>query len=69
VSWFIEQGMPQLLLRALSLARLGNDRPALTRQPSAGKTKVIEEFIVAFGEAVRELSTGHRMAHILDVST
>jgi hypothetical protein len=69
VGWFIGQGVPQLLLRAHSLARLAIDRPALTGQPSAGKTKVIEEFIAAFGEAVRELSTGHRLAHILDMST
>jgi hypothetical protein len=47
---------------------VGNDRPALTGQPSAGKTKVIEEFIAASGEAVRELSTGHRLAHILTSS-
>ena len=44
---------------------MGNDRPALNGQLSAGKTKVIEEFIAASGEAVRELGTGHRLAHIL----
>ncbi|MDQ6703674.1 MAG: hypothetical protein M3Z96_11540 [Pseudomonadota bacterium] len=44
---------------------MGNDRPALNGQLSAGKTKVIEEFIAAFEDAVRELSTGHRLAHIL----
>ena len=43
----------------------GDDRPGLNGQLSAGKTKVIEEFIAASGEAVPELSTGHRLAHIL----
>jgi hypothetical protein len=55
----------QLLSGASSRAPVGNDRPALNGQLSAGKTKVIEEFIAASGEAVRELSTGHRLAHIL----
>ncbi|MDQ6702900.1 MAG: hypothetical protein M3Z96_07265 [Pseudomonadota bacterium] len=59
--------MPQLLLRAHSRAPVGNDRPALTGQLSAGKTKVIEEFIATFEDAVRELRIGHRLAHILDL--
>jgi hypothetical protein len=46
---------------------VGNDRPALNGQLSAGQTNVIEEFIAASGQAVRELSTGHRLAHILDL--
>jgi hypothetical protein len=33
---------------------VGNDRPALNGQLSAGKTKLIEAFIAASGEAVRE---------------
>jgi hypothetical protein len=37
---------------------VGNDRPALNCQLSACKTNVVEEFIAASGEAVRELSTG-----------
>jgi hypothetical protein len=44
---------------------VGNDRSALHGQVSAGQTKVIEAFIAASGEAVRELSTGHRLADIL----
>jgi hypothetical protein len=44
---------------------VGNDGPAVNGQLSAGKTKVIEEFIAASGEAIRELSTGHRLAQIL----
>ena len=41
----------------------------LNGQLGEGKTKVIEEFIAASREAVRELSTGHRLAHILDLGT
>jgi hypothetical protein len=44
---------------------VGDDRPGLNGQLSAGKTKVIEEFIAASAEAVRELRTRHRLAHIL----
>jgi hypothetical protein len=65
VGWLIGHGLLQLLFGAYLRASLGNDRPALTGQPSAGKTKVIEEFIAAFEDAVRELSIGHRLAHIL----
>ena len=61
------QGLPQRLPGAHSRAPVGNDRPALNGQLSAGKTKVIEEFIAASGEAVRELSTLCRLAHILDL--
>src|ERR1700674_4996819 len=44
--------------RRLFGAPVGNDRPALNCQLSACKTNVVEEFIAASGEAVRELSTG-----------
>jgi hypothetical protein len=46
---------------------VGNDRPALTGQLGAGKTKVIEEFIASIDDAVRELSTLYRLAYILDL--
>jgi hypothetical protein len=66
VGWLIGLGgLLQLLSGASSRAPVGNDRPALNGQLSASKTKVIDEFIAAFEEAVRELSTGHRLAHIL----
>jgi len=65
LSWLTRQGLPQHLPGAHSRAPVGSDRPAPTGQLSASKTKVIDEFIAAFEEAVRELSTGHRLAHIL----
>jgi len=62
-------GLPQLLPGAYSRAPVGNDRPALNGQLGEGKTKVIEEFIAASREAVRELSTGHQWTHSLDLGT
>jgi hypothetical protein len=47
---------------------VGNDRPALIGQLSAGITIVIEEFIAGFEDAVRELRVGQRLAHFLDPS-
>jgi hypothetical protein len=65
VGWLTVQGTAQLLPGAYSRAPVGNDRPALNVQLGAGKTKVIEAFIAAFEDVVRELNTRHRLANIL----
>jgi hypothetical protein len=53
LSWLTGRRLPQLLPAPIR-GPVGNDRPALNGQLSAGKTKLIEAFIAASGEAVRE---------------